>query len=237
MGGEADATGSVVNGEYAVRISNGGSYSWDVSLNQTGLLIENGKTYEVSFDAYSDATRPIAPLIGMDAPPHTVYSGQQGGDITTVKQTYSFTFTMNKATDDAARIAFDVGASDTDLYIDNVVLKESGATWIEQEMDGKSDAFQLSQNYPNPFNPVTHISYGLMQASRVELSVYNMEGRQVRCLVSATKPAGQYTVQWFGKNDSGHPVASGVYVYRIQANPIDQALQPFVRVRKMLFIK
>ena len=59
--GSAQASGSVVNGEYHVAITNGGTNAWDVYVGQSGLLIENGKTYQVTFDAYGDATRTISP--------------------------------------------------------------------------------------------------------------------------------------------------------------------------------
>jgi hypothetical protein len=86
-------------------------------------------------------------------------------------------------------------------------------------------AFALEQNYPNPFNPSTTIRYALPHASYVSLKVYNTLGQLVASLVDESKPAGVHTVQFDGSG-----LASGVYVYRIQA--VD-----FVQSRKLLFLR
>ena len=77
--------------------------------------------------------------------------------------------------------------------------------------------FVLSQNYPNPFNPATTIRFGLPQPTAVTLTIYNVLGQHVRTLIKAELLAGFHTVQWDGRSESGHPVSSGVYVYRLQA--------------------
>jgi len=77
---------------------------------------------------------------------------------------------------------------------------------------------RLHQNYPNPLNPRTTISYELSRDTDVRLVVYSLAGRRVRTLVQADKqPAGQYTVQWDGTDQKGAAVASGVYVYQLEA--------------------
>ena len=77
--------------------------------------------------------------------------------------------------------------------------------------------FSLSQNYPNPFNPSTSIKYSITENTRVSLVVYNLLGQAVRTLVNAEQQAGYYTVTWDGKNEFGSSVASGIYIYRINA--------------------
>jgi len=91
--------------------------------------------------------------------------------------------------------------------------------------------FILSQNYPNPFNPTTTISYTLPKTADVTLTIYNVVGQKVRTLINDKKQtAGVYTIQWNGENDYGKSVASGVYVYRLQASD-------FIQSRKMIFTK
>lgn len=70
----------------------------------------------------------------------------------------------------------------------------------------------LHQNYPNPFNPVTAISYKLSAISRLDLSIYNLQGQKIATLVSAWQPAGNYQVVW---DASAHNLASGIYFYRL----------------------
>ena len=87
------------------------------------------------------------------------------------------------------------------------------------------ERYAMSQNFPNPFNPVTHITVDLPQESRVSLTVYNVTGQKVAELLRGVKPAGIYEVVFDGSN-----LASGVYIYRLQAND-------FTAVKRMLLVK
>ncbi len=92
-------------------------------------------------------------------------------------------------------------------------------------------SFSLSSNYPNPFNPETAISYQLPANSRVNLTVYNLNGQMVRRLVNENQSAGSYTVKWDGRDDHGVPVSSGVYFYRLTTG------SGFVATRKMVLLR
>ena len=78
----------------------------------------------------------------------------------------------------------------------------------------------LLGNYPNPFNPSTSIRYALSQDTHVTLAVFNMLGQHVATLVNDFQAAGYKTVVWEGKNDSGSPVASGLYIYTMKAGSV-----------------
>jgi hypothetical protein len=126
-----------------------------------------------------------------------------------------------------------------DVHIDNgdqVVLaarKNSGEfariDYIEFVPDGLSKgaiaaaetalpaAFALRQNYPNPFNPSTTIEYALPEETFVILGVFNMRGQLVRQLVSSQESAGQKRVTWFGDDETGAAMSSGVYFVRLEA--------------------
>lgn len=76
----------------------------------------------------------------------------------------------------------------------------------------------LEQNYPNPFNPSTIIRYQINERVPVRLEIYNVTGQKVRSLVDSEQQApGWYEVIWDGKTDSGIPMASGSYFYRLTA--------------------
>ena len=94
----------------------------------------------------------------------------------------------------------------------------------------KSQRFQLEAAYPNPFNPRTRISYSLNEIGHVSLAIYDILGRHVRRLVDQTKPVGEHSSVWNGRDDNGNIVSSGVYIYRLIA-------KDRVATRKMLFLK
>jgi hypothetical protein len=85
--------------------------------------------------------------------------------------------------------------------------------------------FSLAQNYPNPFNPTTALSYELLAASDVRLTVFDVLGREVAVLVNERKPAGSHTVQFDGSG-----LATGVYLYDLMAGS-------FVQTKKMILLK
>ncbi len=77
--------------------------------------------------------------------------------------------------------------------------------------------FALRQNFPNPFNPATEISYELPRQSQVVLTVFNLMGQKVKTLVNGKITAGRHTVSWDGTDEAGRSLASGVYIYRLEA--------------------
>ena len=76
-----------------------------------------------------------------------------------------------------------------------------------------------AQSYPNPFNPQTEIAYSLPEDSYVKITVYNVQGQKVTTLVDEHQSAGTKRVIWDGCDEGGGSVASGVYLYRIEAGP------------------
>ena len=94
---------------------------------------------------------------------------------------------------------------------------------------------QLLANYPNPFNPETWIPYQLSEASDVKLTIYDTRGVVVRQLDLGHQRAGIYASRsraayWNGKNETGEPVASGVYFYTLTVGE-------FTATRRMLIRK
>ncbi len=90
--------------------------------------------------------------------------------------------------------------------------------------------FNLSQNYPNPFNPSTTIDFTVPKKGKVRIVVYNLLGQQVVTLIDQPISAGVYRAVWDGCNEAGHPVASGIYFYRMEADN-------FVTTKKMILLK
>jgi hypothetical protein len=79
---------------------------------------------------------------------------------------------------------------------------------------GDGSSFRVNRLYPiqpNPFNPTTTIRFSLARDGRVDVSVYDVQGRRVRTLMDGKRPAGLHTVSWNGRNDADTRVGSGVY--------------------------
>jgi beta-glucanase (GH16 family) len=223
--GSAQANSTVINGEYRVSIVNGGNDGWDIHLGQFPLNIENGKKYTITFDAYAASPRTILALVGMNAEPWTLYSGDQIISLTTEKQTYSYSFIMSDPSDNQSRFGFDLGGFAIDVFFDNLIVS-SGTTVVGMsKIPNTPQRIQLVQNYPNPFNPTTNITYHLPKSSNVELSIYNLVGQKVAILVSERQQVGQHQVQW---DASGF--ASGIYYYMIKTDE-------FRQVKKMVLVR
>ena len=90
--------------------------------------------------------------------------------------------------------------------------------------------FSLSQNYPNPFNPITKLDYNLPLRSKVNISIYNVLGQEIKTLVNEVKEYGYHSTTWNGQDNLGRDMSSGVYFARIIS-------QGFTKTRKMLLVK
>lgn len=80
----------------------------------------------------------------------------------------------------------------------------------------------LDQNRPNPFHGPTMIAYSVAEPSPVRLIVFDVSGRRVALLADELQMAGRYLLDWPGLDDSGQPVADGVYFYRLEVGPWSQ---------------
>ena len=89
---------------------------------------------------------------------------------------------------------------------------------------------KLEANYPNPFNPSTVIRYQLPNTGHVNMSVFDILGRQVTTLVNGQKDAGYYSAIF-----DGSKFASGVYFVRLIVQGSNS--KPFVKTVKMLLAK
>ncbi len=107
-------------------------------------------------------------------------------------------------------------------FADDIVVKSTG-TGIEDPAEDTDvpRAFALGQNYPNPFNPSTVIPVTISSTEtgenrHVQLSIYDLRGREVRRLLDRSMSPGSYQIHWDGKDSSGGGLSSGVYLYKLR---------------------
>lgn len=107
----------------------------------------------------------------------------------------------------------------------SVYVYENPAITSVDEPEEKPNEYKLSQNYPNPFNPTTTIEFSIVEPSEVELTVYNILGKEVSNLVDKNLSAGSHEVQF-----DASELPSGVYFYTLRTDD-------FMNTKKMILIK
>jgi hypothetical protein len=111
------------------------------------------------------------------------------------------------------------------IYTDIKIDKSSGG-----KPNGTPQGYYLTQNFPNPFNSETCIRYQLPARTSVKLEIYTITGQRVATLIDGEQPAGSYPIVWRGVTDQGVPVASGIYIYRLNC-------RQFTKSNKMILVR
>ena len=110
------------------------------------------------------------------------------------------------------------------------VLQLAALTWVVRAVALNARLYLIGGLDGVTDNPTTTVRYQVPEDARVVIRVYDLLGRVVTTLVDAQVSAGFYHRVWDGRNDAGLRVASGVYIYRMEAGT-------FVQTRKMLLLK
>lgn len=77
-------------------------------------------------------------------------------------------------------------------------------------------------NFPNPFNAETQISWNIPenQGGTYTLMLFDVRGNRVATFVDQYLPGGKYNLKWDGTDQSGNPVASGLYFLTLNGNDV-----------------
>ncbi len=89
---------------------------------------------------------------------------------------------------------------------------------------------QLAPVTPNPARPHATMAFTLADQGRVELAVYDVQGRRVATLVEGVRAAGHHQVVWDGRTDAGSLARSGAYFVRLKTGAESQT-------RKIMFVR
>jgi hypothetical protein len=92
----------------------------------------------------------------------------------------------------------------------------------------------LLSSLPNPFRQQTRITFGMPQAGRARLAIYDVVGREVRVLVDEPREAGTHSTDWDGTDRSGSRVARGLYFSRLTITPSTGSEETIVRQEKLI---
>ncbi len=128
-----------------------------------------------------------------------------------------------------AGYSYSYSTGGSDLYL--VTMEGDQPTPVEDDpLTGLPVGYALDQNYPNPFNAGTTIEYGLPRRAEVTLVIYNLLGQVVKRWPTETLSAGHYRITWDGRSEDGYDLASGIYLFRMEA-------AEFKAVRKLVLLK
>ena len=175
-----------------------------------GEVLEDGQQYEITWNAADDVgiihTEILLSRDGGVSWPDTLASGPFNGS-----------WNWQVTADASASCRIRVVCYDA---VVNATSDESDADFSIEADTGVAGgvlpvAMFLAQNQPNPFNPATEIAFGLPATQKISLKIFDVNGRLIRTLADGEYPAGRHSLAWRGTDDSGRPVASGMYFYRL----------------------
>ncbi|GAA4080946.1 carbohydrate binding domain-containing protein [Amphibacillus indicireducens] len=100
-------------------INNGGAHAESIQLVQPQVNLEEGNSYQLTFDASADVSRDIR--VSLVSSNGNVIADQAVGLDPEMKE-YSFKFNVDVVTDNDVELQFNIGGSDDNVYLDNVEL-------------------------------------------------------------------------------------------------------------------
>ncbi len=163
---------STSGGTLKVAISNGGTDGWHVQLAKNNISLKAGKKYRFSFTAKAETVRTFSAYVGLSVSPWTSFSGNSTLTANDTLATYTVIFDM-KETVNNARMVFDLGKSNADVWITSVMLEEivlefPSSSFITDEIKSKI--------YPNP---VSRLFFIRNNDGFEKAAAYNIQGKIV----------------------------------------------------------
>lgn len=193
-GGKGSA--KIENKEIVISTTEAGKQDYSIQLVQPNLPIRKGGTYTVSFDAYADAARTMK--VDVSAPDRSFarYLADTDVDLTTQKQTYTYTFKMEKADDANGRLEFNLGktVSTATVHITNVKV-----TWDEKRDTGNEKTILADGNsvYNGSFQEgENRLGYwDIVNDANASVSVTDLaDGRRLKVTSAAGTESGKVLV-------------------------------------------
>jgi hypothetical protein len=204
----------VINGSYYMWYA-GNRFTWNP--RHTGLAVSSDG---IDWTKYDDTTTMSHPYAESDP----VLSPSPGQWDAIFAEAYTVILI-----DDTLHMWYGGSRDPSSIYLWRIGYATLPLTVLAIEENDKSNSlpleYILKQNYPNPFNPNTTIEFSIPKTEFVILKIYNMLGQEVATLVSEKLKVGNFKYNW----DAGN-LASGVYLYRLEAGSFQQ-------MKKLILLK
>jgi hypothetical protein len=128
----ASATWAAANQLATFTIANGGTYTTDIQLQQSGFRMIQGFQYILSFDAWASRARYLQAEVGQAVSPFLNYSSLAATALTPIHTHYQYLFTMTQPSDFSANLMFNLGASTAGVTMSNISLTIAPPTTATQ---------------------------------------------------------------------------------------------------------
>lgn len=200
------ATGSVVEGEYKIAVTGLSEIRDSARLVQSGLFLEKGKEYKVTFDAYAASERSIEVDVEMEDDQGESYLLKvQKYDLTTTKKSFTFNFTMGQETDVNGQISFSAGPEPSTIYIDNVSVKIDKTNVVGSTRTAIPSGVKV-----NVSNSILKLNFTAPGNGSTFIRLYDLRGKVVKSAEIQARSAA-YCSRSFDLSD----ICEGYYVLKI----------------------
>jgi len=167
-GGTAQVDLDMNGGRAALNVNQLSSSQWHANLRHKGIVLSEGKTYKLSYSAYSDQPATISIIINKADGSQGYFYSQ--AELTAQSSVFTHEFTMDEESDYNSYLSFNVGNSAlTTIYLDDVSLVGECAqlTVSDKILSEESKSLRV---FPNPVSDVLEITYsGWGNDTEVEL--------------------------------------------------------------------
>ncbi len=146
-------------------------------------------------------------------------------DVTTQQGTFPRQFWFDQQTQSVTQ-TYGSPVTDATMSAYQPLLYQGTTTNAPDPPQAPVARFELNAPYPNPFNSTTHIPFDVSRSVQVTLSLYDLSGRLVKIISSATYAAGHHEVSF----SAGENLATGLYIVALDAADTR-------RVQKLMLLK
>ncbi len=123
FGGSGQA--QIEAGKFKINVDQPGGPVYALQLIQTPVKIEKGTAYKLTYQAKAEAPRSMAVKVGGTADRNWAdYTGGITDKLTTEMKTYEHIFVMQEKTDSKARVEFQLGKEQPNVWLDNIKLEK-----------------------------------------------------------------------------------------------------------------
>ncbi len=118
------------------------------------------------------------------------------------------------------------------IFVDDVTVLTRPVSGVTEQQQSTRVFFAGAG--PNPLSGNTTLRFSLAEPEDVRLAIYDQRGRLVRSMMDGHRSAGEYAVDWDGRDDKGQRNAAGLYFGRLE---VGRGAQKIVQVKKMMVLQ